>query len=215
MGTDKRLIAMAAVMLILIAFALFQQPKRAFEPSGVPYIYTDGKMLFINTTEECRASGGACKIVYETITYVNGDYDATFFARGTYKGKPVGTFYFDGKTKQMEITRYLNPSDGTIQGNAVFSGENGKMKAMFYLDEDWKKKVGKTWLLWGKNWENEREFVFTEVLNGLYSDNVEDSDISRFRKDYHISDGNFAVTDASGEEFRGGKMEGKTAIIYS
>lgn len=214
MELDKRL-AIIPIAVVIVAAFLFIRAESGPVPTGVPYIYRDGSVIFTNITEECRVSGGICKISDGPITYWSGEYDTTFFPRGFYHGARTGTFYSKSNEKKMEITQNLNPSDRIIQGGAVFFMNDGKMAAKFYLDEDWRRNAVKTWLIWGKDWENSKEFVFSKVVDGVYSDVVEDSDTGRFRKDYHLSDGNFAVTDALPEDFRKGMMQGKTAIIYS
>lgn len=215
MGYDKRFLAIVALLLAsaIVYIAFFGKP--AMMPiEGVPHAYTDGTLVLVNSSGECESMGGRCIVDPGKTRYYDAEYDTTFFFGGLYKGNKTGSVYFSGGKKAFAVGQVLDPSDGITNGYMSFSIANGKITAKIFLDDDWKNRIGKTWIIWGKDWQNGRELVFNEVYHGTYYDSVEDGDLERFKRGYITSDGNFAVTDASPEEFREGRMAGKTALIY-
>lgn len=106
---------------------------------------------------------------------------------GMYKGHWFSKSYFDeikpGEYKYyMGIGHNMIPYDGIIQGYIAESFENDTAYAYIYLDEDWRKQVGETHIIWGKDKQFIKKFAWKKVGKGIYMNKIED-DIERFSKD--------------------------------
>ena len=123
----------------------------------------------------------------EDVQYRDGEIKTSFSLKGIYKGETFSKAYYkrqeDGTQKLlMNIGHEMNPKDGVIEGYVVetFEGENPYV--YIYLDEDWKKKVGDTNIIWGLNLDNIQKFEWSEVGDGIYMNKIMD-DINRFNMD--------------------------------
>ncbi|MBI5354975.1 MAG: hypothetical protein HZB68_00785 [Candidatus Aenigmarchaeota archaeon] len=215
MEIDKRILAVLLAFIALAAVFLFPSGKKTFSPiEGIPYLYTDGASVLVNSSEECASYGTRCYVERSNTRYRDRGFDATLFTSGIYKGNRTGAVYASSGKRVLEISQYIKPSDGVINGYISFSVRDGFIVAKAFIDDDWKKLLGNATIVWGGRWEHSKPFEFNEVYPGVYVDTVYDNDTSRFLPNRMVSDGNFAVTDASPDEFRKGAMDGKTAIIY-
>jgi hypothetical protein len=85
----------------------------------------------------------------------------------------------------MRITNDLNPNDGIIDGFMTEKKEGGKWIVDIFVDRDWKNQIGETNIFWGTLYGQEKRFVFTEISNGIYHDQIID-DKDRFSENVRI-----------------------------
>ena len=108
----------------------------------------------------------------------------------------------------------MDPEDGVIEGFMIEKIENDKPLVYIFLDEDWKKQVKDTKILWGNSWAFNKSFEFKSIEKGIYLEVIED-DRSRFSKDYGMSfyGENWEQLDAISTQRNGGKTK-KRRVKY-
>lgn len=131
--------------------------------------------------------------------YVDGDL-VSFFYTGFYKGASFSSLYAGDEAELIELTvgktlseqtkiaeeraimriaPKLNPSDGVIDSFVLAREENGKFVFYIFIDEDWRRNVEYTNILWGDNFKDRakmhlKEFDFSNPENGIYTNKVEE-----------------------------------------
>ena len=144
----------------------------------------DGKFII---PIERLTDGKAYTDPTEDVQYRDGDIETSFPLMGIYKGETFSKahhiWHEDGTYDLlMEIGHEIDPKDGVIEGYMVETFENEKPYVYIYLDEDWKKQVGDTNIIWGLDLDNIQEFKWSEVGDGIYMNKIMD-DINRFNMD--------------------------------
>ena len=121
------------------------------------------------------------------IQFVKDGDTSVFTLDGMYKGKWFTKAYFE-ELKPDEYKIYMGigsnmmPGDGIIQGYIAEIFENETPYVYIYLDEDWRKLVGETHIIWGKEYQFIQKFEWTKVGTGIYMNKIKD-DIERFSTD--------------------------------
>lgn len=105
---------------------------------------------------------------------IMGIYKGVRFSKAHYEWHEDGTYDL-----LMEIGHEMDPKDGVIQGYMVETFENKTPYVYVYLDEDWKKQVKDTNIIWGLNYDIIQKFKWTKVGDGIYMNKIKD-DINRF-----------------------------------
>ena len=119
-----------------------------------------------------------------------------FFYHGMYKGNLFQTAYVDeifynlseGKTEEeqtelankytlMKISQKMNPNDNIIEGLVIGKIENNAYTFYIFVDEDWKKQLEFTNIIWGDNFLDKskmhtKKFDFSRESNGIYMDKI-------------------------------------------
>ncbi len=194
------------LLLILVGlFVILVIPKDAikFKP-----IYSDNPKKWIDTKGPVKeiniekATAGAGEIDVIGLQYDDSESGVVtaFVHSGFYHGVYFDEQFVDEEGKiLMKITNDMKPNDGVIEGFVIEKIKDGKPIAYVFLDEDWKKKVGKTYIRYGSSFEHEKIFVFNEASKGIYYDFFED-DATRFADDYTVHIGGIIVGDISQEK---------------
>ena len=122
------------------------------------------------------------------IQYVEQGQNLAFTHAGMYKGNSFSKTYYnvleDGTYNvTMAITSQMNPKNGVIEGYMVENFENKTPYVYIYLDEDWRKKVKFTNIIWGKDLQFIKKFEWKKVGDGVYLTKIED-DSKRFPEDF-------------------------------
>ena len=120
----------------------------------------------------------------EDVQYREGGIETSFPLMGIYKGdgfsKAHHKWHEDGTFELlMEIGHEMEPNDGVIQGYMVETFENKTPYVYIYLDEDWRKKVGDTNIIWGLNLDQIQKYKWSKIGDGIYMNKIMD-DINRF-----------------------------------
>ena len=120
----------------------------------------------------------------EDVQYREGGIETSFPLMGIYKGvrfsKAHHKWHEDGTFELlMEIGHEMEPNDGVIQGYMVETFENKTPYVYIYLDEDWRKQVGETHIIWGLNLDKIQKFKWSKIGDGIYMNKIMD-DINRF-----------------------------------
>lgn len=198
MGYKKFFIIwISLIVVIALALVIINIPKKG--------VYTKDAEKWIET------KGTEKKIIVEEITEGTGFVDdmgqqlrvgtieTVFDYEGFYKGNHFKREYVENNRIIMRINPSMNPNDGIIEGFIVEKIEDDKPVVYIFVDEDWKKNMPLTNIFWGRNFEFEKAFTFTQVSNGIYMNKIED-DISRFSEDYKVHAGGIVVGDITRED---------------
>jgi hypothetical protein len=183
------------IVLVILVVVLFN----VFEPK-VDYVYSDDPTTWIEDK-----AGGIKEINVDKVTKGEGYVDfngvqinteeigTVFGLDGWYNGIYFNEFYVDieGNIK-MKISHDMKPDDGVIEGFIIERLANSIPTIFIFLDEDWKNKIDNTYIYWGRNYQNEKQFDFVEISSGIYMDYVED-DINRFENNYNLHYGGVYV----------------------
>ena len=110
----------------------------------------------------------------ETSFPLMGIYKGVRFSKAHYKWHEDGTYDL-----LMEIGHEMDPKDGVIEGYMVETFENEMPYVYIYLDEDWRKKVGDTNIIWGLNLDKIQKYKWSKLGDGIYMNKIMD-DINRF-----------------------------------
>ena len=187
------IIIVLGIMVISTYFFLDFFVGEEVEDSG-GIVIDKGKVKEINIEQ---ITSGASFVDALGQQYDDGEISTVFGYSGFYRGVYFDSEYVgdDGNVK-MRITNKMNPSDGVIEGFAVAKIEDNKPIVQIFLDEDWKRLVGDTYIWSGVGYKKYQEFDFNEVSNGIYSDSIED-DPGRYLESYSIHLGGIIIGDVS------------------
>ena len=185
---DKKKIAMVLGISFLIIFALFFMFLGTDEDQNVPVVATKyavqlpDKRFQVPVETVTDDKGYTDKT--GDIQYMEGTSWTSFHLSGIYNGERFSKAYYtyddNGDLEVlMTIDNDLDPNDGVIQGYIVENFENKTPYAYIYLDDDWKKQIGETNIIWGKDLNITKKFEWIEVADGIYMNRIED-DKERF-----------------------------------
>jgi hypothetical protein len=132
----------------------------------------------------------------------NGKISTVFGYSGFDHGEFFEYEYRDEQDKlMMRITNEMEPFNGVIEGFAVANIVDNKPIVQIFLDEDWKREVGDTFIWYGVGYKNYKEFNFNEISEGIYSDSIED-DPGRFMAEFTLHLGGVIIGDVSKEKIK-------------
>jgi len=229
---DKKIIRLLNILLILLLASCSnnsnnykKQRSRLKKKRG----YKETKTIKINDKEEVidfifERGDGMIDVDINKLTdgqsYMAGmaqqvDTDGirtAFEVEGYYKGLYFGKIaYYEGNILRMRIAYDMTPSDGVIEGFIFIKFKNKEPYAYIIIDEDWKEKINKTYIVWGMRYEHQKIFNFTEISEGIYMDIIKD-ERSRHNKNFTESRGGILVGDISSKEAQNSQINGKTFI---
>ena len=200
MDRNKFLIFLVVGIIIIIGvLAIFLiRPTKSIQP-----YYSDDPKTWIEDTKEGikiinvdKVTKGTGYVNFNGLQYDNGVIKTVFSSEGWYKGQYFKTQIQDENNKVlMRISEKMNISDGVIEGFIIEKIEDNKPKLYVFVDNDWKNKISNTKIYWGKRYEHEKIFDFSNrISNGIYLNVVED-DNERFSQDYTLHEGGIWVGD--------------------
>lgn len=218
-GLNKKiLIVCIALILIVTGLFIFLIPKE-YKPTkieAVPFAYKfpDGTVS-INVSEATNGKGYTDR--GDNIHYRDEKYWTVFTGYGLYNNELFTNVYKEDDKILMQITPNLDPWNGIIEGYMTFKINKTKEELLvnIFLDRDWKNNVkGTTNIIWGKEFQNIKEFGFNEISPGIYMDTIVDKDAYRFEVGYEGPDTNVAVTNATLEDVKADRTEGIIVIMF-
>lgn len=206
---NKKLVSALAIMTIITAMLLgiiyiFAEKPAAREYSNNPADWV--KQGEISVEQATKGTGYINEIGQQ---YRDRETSTVFELEGYYKGNYFNTEYVNenGRTK-MKLTNKMNPNDGIVEGFMTErkDSETGKWIVDIFVDKDWKSQVGKTNIYWGTMYLQNKQFVFSEVSNGIFHDQIID-DSKRLMENARIKTFGIIVGDVTKEQ-----TEGKTLM---
>ncbi|MEK6808949.1 MAG: hypothetical protein AABY14_04640, partial [Nanoarchaeota archaeon] len=136
------------------------------------------------------------------LQYNDKEISTAFTYNGFYNGEYFDREFINGDGKiLMRISKDMKPNDGVIDGFIIEKILDKKPFVYVFVDEDWKKSLGRTYIWYGKNYEHKKIFSFKEISEGIYMDSFED-DSERFLEQYTIHFGGIIVGDISEEKIK-------------
>lgn len=120
----------------------------------------------------------------EDVQYREDGIETSFPLMGIYRGDIFTKAHYiwhEDATYDllMEIGHEMDPKDGVVEGYMVETFENKTPYVYIYLDEDWRKKVGDTNIIWGLDLDKIQKYKWSKVGDGIYMNKILD-DINRF-----------------------------------
>ncbi|MEM3374449.1 MAG: hypothetical protein QXE31_04475 [Candidatus Woesearchaeota archaeon] len=115
------------------------------------------------------------------------DLDTVFIHSGIYLGKPFKSFYEENNQIKIRFSEQLK-KDNIPDAYIFEKKENEDLVVYIFLDEDWKKQIPDTNIIWGKNYQYVKKFSFNEkneIQKGIYMEKIID-DPERFMNNYKI-----------------------------
>lgn len=147
------------------------------------------------------ATNGSGYVDSSTLQYMDGSVNTAFTYDGYYQGKYFTNSYSEEGKTLIEITGRLNTTDGIPQIIVVekINKDNNSVKAMIFVDEDWKKQIVPTYVRWGINFEKNKMFDYSNSpKQGIYMDVIDDS--ARFNNNFNVHFGGIAIGDITQEK---------------
>lgn len=198
------------VILVLISILVF------FRKSPEKIVYSDDPKIWVNEPEPNiieidadLATKGDSYIDNTGQQYDGNGVFTVFGLDGVYKGAYFEHEFVDDRGNiLMKVRPNFNISDGVIEGIIMIDIKD-KIKVNIFVDEDWKKKIGKTNIFYGKMFENHKDFEYNEVKTGVYYDTFYD-DPSRFNDDFTEHNGGILVGDITEKHIKDLSIEGTT-----
>jgi len=205
-------IAVIALILIgIIVYAILKPPKIYF--SEDPKTWVEKKDITTKTVNvEKVTQGQAYDHVSDLYLSINGTTTA-FLYEGFYDGEYFKKEYFKDGKAVMRVGPDMEPNDGVIEGIVTERVNNGKYEVHIFLDEDWKKQIPDTNIIWGRFNDRVKPFEFNEVSSGIYMDQIED-DPARFDYNHMQSYSAIIVGRITPEQVKTGDTTGATVIMF-
>jgi hypothetical protein len=191
---NKRFLWIAAgiflVMIItFLAVRMIPEGKKKYSEDPRDWINAKGNKAEVSV--DAATSGESYQDMIGQ-QYATRDFETVFSHDGVYLGEYFENEYIkDGKTL-IRFTKDIIPSDNIPDGFIMERYENEKMVAYIFVDDDWKKKIGETNIIWGEDYEKVKPFAYKNLENGIYYDKVDD-DMSRFSEDFKVRTGGILV----------------------
>lgn len=203
----KTIIAVSVLVLVsLVSILIFvnlpkQKQSNYFTAEPEPWIeksIVGGPEDYVISVR--RATADASELVGNKQEYLTSSGIVAFFTHGYYRGNQFDTRYIDPKFYEenligksdnekegisrqyvkMASGREMNPQDGVIDGLIIAKlNSNENFDIFIFVDEDWKKSIGNTNLVWGDDFTDRtklsvRKFDFSRSKYGIYVDVVKD-----------------------------------------
>jgi len=106
--------------------------------------------------------------------YNSHEYDTVFTLDSWYEGEYFQDEYIKEGVTKMRVTPRFNPNDGIPEIYAIERYENERLEVYFFVDEDWKHKKSFTNILYGLNYQYDKEFKYNSLGHGIYYDMIID-----------------------------------------
>ena len=192
----KKLIISVFILLlgILIIMIIFKERPESIikEKMGVKEINIE------------KITKGKAYIDATGVQFISTSIRTVFDYEGWYKGEYFKREFVKEGILLMRISPEIKPNDGVIEGFIIETIENEEPIIYIFLDQDWKNKIKETIIYWGKSFNNQKEFNFSNQISpGIYIDKVKDEK-ERFLFNYSMHLGGVYV----------GDLETKTLIAF-
>ncbi|OYT35178.1 MAG: hypothetical protein B6U87_00780 [Candidatus Aenigmarchaeota archaeon ex4484_52] len=217
---QKKIIKAIIILIIIILLIKIFIPFVIKQTIEIKHDY-DKKIIFNNSAiiqyRDKTSTIPITKISPKTIQIRDGDYltnnivyeingikiGANNYAYGPGSlgvgGFSTNTEYIiNGTQVNINIGPNMNPNDDVIEGFMFYNFlDNGTILVYIYVDDDWKRKIKDTKIVWGKmnSWHNYtyfKKFDFQKIADGIYRDVIED-DKNRWFRNYTRSYGGIKV----------------------
>ena len=224
-NNNKLKIIFGIIIVILISFLIFNYTKTTIDRK-----FTEDPKQMINKIDKdtieidiktiTDGNSELYNMEREQIYSIEGiDNEQTIFAmQGVYNGIVFSSTFFQDEQPLMKITKKLKPNDGVIEGYIVQRIENATTKdisSYIFVDEDWKKALPNTQVLWGAKYQYNKEYDFNEISTGIYMMKIKD-DPERFIEGFLISQGGIAVGNIVPEDIENNNIINRTLMrLYS
>lgn len=208
----KALIIGIILLLIVAGIVYFLVKPAAPYYSDKPADWTEKTAEGVSVDIEKATKGQSFDNGRNEYFLVNGT-KTSFKYEGFYKGNYFAEEYAENGAVKMRVSTTLNPNDGIIEGVATERINNGIHEVLIFVDEDWKKQMPSTNIIWGAKYQLARPYEFKQVTNGIYMDLIQD-DPNRFGDNYRTSYAGIIVGAINPADIIEGKSEGKTLMIF-
>jgi len=186
----KLLVIIGLVLVIVLSLILIKMFfKKTYSDNPKDWLETKGDSIEVNPN---KATKGESYLNYIGQQYISPEIETVFIHDGVYLGKYFKEEYADKNEVFIRFTKELNPENNIPEGYILERFEDKKPVVYIFLDKDWKSKIGDSNIFWGKDYQSNKEFVFTELENGIYYDKIVD-DRERFSEDFKIHYGGIMV----------------------
>ena len=202
MINKKIFIAIIAIILVLSLIVIVKiniptkQPETEYYFNPLPESWIeedtsteDNEDMIINVYKATKTLGYFDGLREEFIYFGKR---VTFFYHGYYKGNYfdelyVGNSFFETRDAnypineinkefvKMKISNKINPKDGVIEGFILGKFEDNELVFYAFVDEDWRKQVEYTNILWANDFSEmiyEKKFEFNDPINGIYVNKI-------------------------------------------
>ncbi len=143
---------------------------------------------------------------------VNGTR-TSFKYEGFYSGSYFEGEYAENGAVKMRVGTTLNPNDGIVEGFAAERVTNGVYEVLVFVDEDWRRQMPGTNIIWGAKYQLAKPYSFMPVRDGVYLDVIQD-DPDRFGDNHRTSYAGIIVGAISPDDVKEGRSEGKTLLVF-
>jgi len=198
----KRILAVSIISIIIIGFSLliFVNPSpRIIKYTDNPKDWVVSEKNGSKIVDVNLVSKGRSFIDDQGQQYRTPQLNTMFYSYGYYQGAYFEKEYDLNGNKVMSISTSMNPSDGVIEGYAVFDIVNDSPVFYIFVDEDWKQKVNPTIIFYGFEHTKNKTFEFNEVSKGIYMDKIVD-DKENYNQNYSMHLGSILVGDITQEK---------------
>ncbi len=201
-------LAVLAVLSTLVYWQLTLQPQIVLSDNPSDWVKEEGKVKKIDFFQATKAQG-EYNVANEQID--TGVVRAAFSYWGIYAGDIFKKEHKENGVVVMELTPDLNPGDGIPQGIVVERIDGQKVVAQIFLDGDWKKKYPGSNIVWGREFEKEKQFEWNLVKEGVYLTTIND-DNNRFSEDFRVAFGGLLVGSVTSKQLRENNLKEVYAI---
>ncbi|NQU99348.1 MAG: hypothetical protein HQ538_01300 [Parcubacteria group bacterium] len=194
----------ALVILIIVSIIILLKPSLQSEDIKVEYsddprTWVDDKPRGIKEVSVDKVTKGEAYIDSNGQQYDTEKIGTVFSYEGWYEGNWFKREYIEKNKVVMRINPEMKSNDRIIEGFIVEKIENNIPYTYIFLDEDWKNLVNNTRIYWGRSYQLEQDFDFTnEISDGIYMDKIQDQ-IERFDNNFNLNYGGIWVGDLKEE----------------
>lgn len=201
MGKKHNLILLFGILIIVSLLLIYiinsKYSVKKYSDNPKNWVEKRGSIKSIDI-EEVTGGGGYIDTIGQQ--YNDDEISTAFKYSGFYMGEYFDAVYYNPEGKiLMRITKDMKPYDNVIEGFIIERIKNKKPIVYVFLDEDWKNKIGRTYIRYGISFEKKGLFTFREIEKGIYMDSFED-DTRRFLNNYTVHLGGIIVGDVSDEK---------------
>jgi hypothetical protein len=185
-GVNLVLVSLLVIVLVIVGIIIYTLlPQKPVEPyfqdSPETWIEEKDNIKTINVDKVTKGEGF---LDSQGQQYITKDIGTVFSYHGFYKGQFFRREYTKDEKTIIKISNNMDPNDGIIEGFVIEKLKDNTPTLYVFLDEDWKKKVFETKVYFGRSFQNEQEFDFSQqTTSGIYMNEILD-DITRFENNY-------------------------------
>ena len=207
---NKKWVILGVVVLVLLIIVYFIAKPEAEKPEEWVKELPSG-VQEINVSKVTRGAGFTNA---EGLQYDDGKILTAFGYDGVYNGIyfPSQTYFDAMGEPKLRITTDLDPNNGIPEGWIAEYIKGDEVVAYIFVDEDWKKQIGNTHILWGRELQLIKKFVYNPLSTGVYMDSIIDDPARFYNKDYTERAGGVIVGNADSTNAMFDDWEGKTII---